>query len=364
MASLLLIDDDEALLSTLAEKVRELLPTSEATVETWSPSRDDTKPFDVFASKIRGDTALVVTDWDLTERGLTGLFGPSIVDWSQARLIPVGDFSRGHAGALAKEPNLFEFRIPTEVNAAAAFIAGVGRGFITIASELSNKPELLNGRSPSAVLAGILGVSSRESHFALYGLRLGPTSGPLLGKITSINAVASAESKPDEMRSLLTYLLGHLLFNAVLRFSGPIMDSQALAAYVGVSASEIATISGLVGRANYTGPFADLGPYFWTYKVDEDLAPLIDALPADLETETQGELNRKAIELHLGQKMARHACNRCQGNNGGFYCPFTARPVCIRADCSVGSNSWIPQGATLCRIERDFYDEWSPILGF
>jgi hypothetical protein len=363
MASLLLIDDDEKLLGELAKRVEALVPPSEVTIDTWVPQSRDENPRDVFESKLRADTALVVTDWELTSRGLTGLFGPSIVDWSQSCLIPVGDFSRGKPGNLPKEPNLFEFRVPTEVNAAAVFIAGIYRGFVSIAKELEARPDLLDGNSPSYVLASILGVPEAESQFALYGLRLGTMSSALVERITE-TASGDREANTDRKRAILVYVVGHLLLNAVLRYPGPILSRRSLAAYLGIEAKEAETVEDAFVTARYDGPFQELGPFFWLSTIDDILQGFVASLPPDLETETQGELNREALELYFGKKFGRHTCPRCHGKNGGFYCPLTSKTVCIRSDCSVGSNSWIPQGATLCRIEREFYDELSPILGF
>lgn len=363
MASLLLIDDDEQLLRQLAQAVEQVLPAAEASVETWVPQDADMDASEAFAEKVSKDVVLVITDWDLTKRGQMGLFGPSIVEWSQARLIPVGDFSRGNAGVLEAEPNLFEFRVPTSTMAAAAnFIAAVYRGFVSISSSLAAHPNYLESRSPSTVLANVLGEQTAATQFSPYGLRLGTMSSPLMGKITS--TADDATPPPEEKRAILVYVLGHLLLNAILKFPGPIMSGPAIAAHVGVADSELAALSDLFDAAKYSGPFSELGPYFWHFKVGARLVELVEALPEEPNVETQGELNRVAIEHHLKRKMARHGCPRCKGNNGGFYCPLTKRAVCIRPDCSVGSNSWIPQGATLCRIEREFYDEWSPILGF
>jgi hypothetical protein len=151
--------------------------------------------------------------------------------------------------------------------------------------------------------------------------------------------------------------------NAVLRFPGPILSSRALAAYVGSGEPEELVIGDLFSEAQYSGPFSGLARYFWLSKVDEKLRELISALPQGFNAETHGEMNREALELHLGRKLTRHDCPRCAGQNGGFLCPFTRRTVCQRPDCSVGSNSWVPPGAKLCRVERDFYEEWAPILG-
>jgi hypothetical protein len=171
------------------------------------------------------------------------------------------------------------------------------------------------------------------------------------------------EPSDERKRRLLSYIIGHLLLNAVLRFPGPIMSMRALKAYTASDEADAPDILALFAPAAYAGPFSRLDTFFWLSKVDEILDTYIGALPADVQTETSGEMNRKAIEAHLNRDLARHGCPRCQGANGGFYCPLTQRTVCLRQDCSVGSNSWIPAGARLCRIERDFFDEWAPVLG-
>ena len=361
MPSILLIDDDPKLLDELAKQLATLIK-EEAEIRLWVPTKDEADPQSTFAQKIDADTLLVVTDYDLTAQGRTGLFGASIVGWCQARAIPVGDFSRGNSGALPKEPNLFELRVPTDAAQAAIFVAGVFRGFRNIRDQLAARPELLTSkRSPAAVLAEVLGVPAAESQFALYGMRLG-TNAALMDRVIR-TAPEDVEPGASEKQTLLCYIVGHILLNAVLRFPGPILSSRALAAYVGSSESEETAICDLFGEALYDGPFSGLAQYFWLSKIDEILRGLMSALPQDFNAETHGEMYREAVELRLGRKLHRHACPRCAGQNGGFLCPFTGRTVCQRSDCSVGSNSWIPPGAKLCRVERDFYEEWAPILG-
>lgn len=363
MASILLIDDDSNLLDELVAELSARLANGEAEIRKWVPTKDEVDAQSSFNQRIDPDTLLVVTDYDLTAQGRTGLFGATIVGWCQTRAIPVGDFSRANTGALPKEPNLFELRIPTDAAAAATFIASVFRGFKSIRDQLNARADLLEKkRSPAGVLADVLGAPEAESQFMLYGIRLGTTNGALLDKIVR-TAPDDVEPEPGEKRALLCYIVGHILLNAVLRFPGPILSSRALVAYVGSAESEMEAICNIFAEALYVGPFSDLGRYFWLSKVDETLRKLTEALPKKFNAETHGELNREAIELHLKRKLARFSCPRCAGQNGGFLCPFTGRTVCQRSDCSVGSNSWIPQGAKLCRIERDFYEEWAPILG-
>jgi len=362
MRSILLVDDNDDLLKALAAALAHELPAGEAEIRTWVPKRSEEDPKAAFDERIDSDTTLVVTDYDLTSQGQTGLFGSSVVAWCQTRAIPVGDFSRANAGALPKEPDLFELRIPTDVTQAARFVAGVFRGFRAIGEALKARPDLLTKKSHAVVLADILGVPTAENQFALYGVRFGTTSGALMDTVARA-APADVEPAADEKVTLLSYILGHLLLNAILRFPGPIISGRALSAYVASDEANAADVRALFASAAYVGPFAELEPFFWLWKVDEVLDGLAKSLPSGYEAETSGELQRKVLETKLGRTLRRHSCDRCQGKNGGFYCPFTKRTVCQRADCSVGSNSWIPQGAKLCRIERDFFDEWAPILG-
>jgi hypothetical protein len=364
MKSILLIDDAPEVIAELQKGIRKYLPEIEAEIRIWTPGNDETDPLERFTNLVDRDTVLVVTDIDLTGHGQTGLFGASIVAWCQIRAIPVGDYSRDPKWELPKEPNLFEMRVPKDAMRAAAYISGVFRGFAQIRDQLAANADLSKMRSPPAAIAALLGEPSLESQFELYGVRLGATSASFVERIVH-TPQPDAESATDEKQSLLAYIVGHLLLNSVLRFPGPIASLIELTAYVGVSPDEMPRIAELFCDAQYTGPFKDLGPYYWLHRVDEILRPLLDAVAPTLqaEPETHGEFNRLAIERKLQVALARHACPRCHGVNGGFWCPFTKRAVCLRSDCSVGANSWVPQGARMCRIERTFYDEWAPILG-
>jgi hypothetical protein len=355
-----LIDDSPPVLEELRAGVRQHLGTEEAEIRIWAPTKDELNPHAEFQARVDPETILVITDYDLTGKGRTGLFGASIVAWCQTRGIPVADYSREMKSELPKEPNLFELRAPKDTAKAAPFIAAVFRGFAWIRSQLSLAlPEIAGGRSPAAVIATLLEQSSLESQFSLYGVRLGTTSAALVERIRSDDPTA------QEKQTLLAYIIGHLLLNSILRFPGPILSEIALASYLAVASTEMEAIRGVFLDAAYVGPFAELDRHYWLAKVDDALRPLIDVVSPKLNTgpETHGELHRIALEQKLGRQLLRHSCDRCAGQNGGFWCPFTRRTVCLRSECSVGANSWIPQGARLCRIERVFYDEWAPIFG-
>jgi len=364
MTAVLLIDDSPELLESLRARLAADLG-AQATVLTWVPV-DGEQTEVTFKNYIdNNDVRLVVTDYDLTRRGQLGFFGATVVDWCQMRAIPVGDFSRGNTTSLADEPNLFELRVPVDSeDATVSYISAVFRGFVEIRATIDARAELLRQRSPAAALAMMLDAKRLESQFSQYGARYANANPGLIDALTEV--ASDAAPPPGDLRKieLLTYITGHLLVNAVLRFPGPIAGKKATCAYLAVGQEEYETIRTLLQAANYSGPFRELDDYLWVHKVDETLEGLEDHVSENEVFQSQGTRRRRALEIALGRTLARSpACTRCHGENGGFLCPFTRRAVCERPDCSTVSNVWIPAGARLCRFEKDFYDEWAPILG-
>lgn len=358
--NLLLIDDSPDNLESLRQRLAAQMPEEEVEIRAWVPTENDGPPAEAFDARVDGNTALVITDYDLTT-SVKGLFGLSIVGWCQKKSIPVGDFSRGNVAALPKEPNLFELRVPTDDEHGAAFVATTFRGFRGLRAGIEATPGLLKDRrSLAAVLASLLGRPRLESQLAAYMSRLGAANSALLQQLRNF----AGEEQPDDADKirLLTYVLGHVLCNAILKYPGPILSRHGLCAYMATTADEAEAVEPLFADARYTGPFSEGHSYFWR----EDVDRILDGLGGDLndaDVESFADLNRRLIEAALRRALAAHSCDRCGGVKGGFWCPFTARPVCERADCSVPSSSWIPSGAQLCRVERDFYDEWAPLLG-
>jgi hypothetical protein len=290
------------------------------------------------------------------------LFGVSIVSWCQARFIPVGDFSRANVTRLPREPNLFELRVPTGIDEAARYTADMFRGFRDLRAKLDNGSiDLTSVRSPAEVLAAVIGRPTLESQLALYMSLLGGANASLLDGLRK--AFSQREEVADsEKVLLLSYVIGHILANAVLRYPGPILSEKALCAYLATDEAEGAAVRDIFTRASYDGPFSAGALFYWRDAVDDVISEHSSAIGGK-DFETSGEFNRSVIEKVLQRPLAKHRCTRCEGVKGGYLCPFTERPVCERSDCSVAANSWIPPGADVCRVERDFYDEWAPVLG-
>ena len=359
--SIVLIDDDRTSLERLEEQVRAAV--GDATVRPWYPS-PDVDPADAFEAIAGEDTVLVVADYDLT-RAVKGLFGHSVVAWCRSRFIPVGDFSRGHFDALATEPDLFDLRLPRDETQAAAFIARMFDGFRRVRAALEANAALVSeGRSPGQILSHLMGRQELESHLAPYLSRPGLFNSSLLDTLTEQASEDESKRLAEKIR-LLTYIVGHVLVNAVMKYPGPLLGERPLCAYLSTSHEEFEAIARFFEPAAYAGPFDGGQRFFWRDRVDE----VIDASATAQEvsespTSGFGDYHRAVLGAMLDRAPLPHECDRCQGLKGGFWCPFTKRAVCELTECSSASSSWVPSGAYACRVEREFFDEWSPILGF
>ena len=363
---ILLIDDDKDKLKSLSEQVR--CKVGDTCVRTWYPeypeypegSNDLSREFD---QQVSENTALVITDYDLT-KATHGLSGHSVVAWCRNKFVPVGDFSRGHPKALSEEPDLFELRVPRAESDAADYIARMFRGFRQVQSSIERDAQLLDGsRSPAHVLASNLERFDLESEFSPYLSRPGQFNSSLLDALVAQSSKNSNASLNDKMK-LLTYILGHVLVNTVLKYPGPILAERPLCAYLALSYESIEKIKPLLEDAEYTGPFSEGEKFYWRDKVDEKIEQIADNLGVDdSEFDSLDCYRRNVLERALDSSLANHECIRCEGKKGGFWCPFRKRAVCENGDCSSTASSWIPSGAYACRVEKEFYEEWSPILG-
>ncbi len=360
MPGILLVDDKQEVLDALCAAVKRQLKGADVKVDVWLPSIDDGDPIQKLDSLIGSNTVLVATDYDLTSR-VRGLFGLTVVARCQQKLVPVGDFSRGNIDALPKEPSLFELRVPNTDDEGANFIASTFHGFAGMWDALEGDKSLIEKKmSLAAVLASLLGKPELENQFALYMVRLGAANSSILERIKEF--AGPADPSFEDKQRLLVYVLGHVLCNAILKYPGPILSAKALAAYCATAEEESAELSEMFKEAAYQGPFGQFSKFFWRDAVDEKIEQLSEGIVVP-RSQSFAEFNRCVIEERLERPLSDHSCSRCGGKNGGFWCPFTQRPVCMRDDCSVPTTSWVPQGAQLCRVEKDFYEEWAPLLG-
>ena len=360
---ILLIDDEPEKIRTLEKNLKKELEGDRVEVNLWIPELDS-EPEEYFADINKGNTELVITDYDLTKKGLRGFQGSNVRNWCQEKLIPVADFTRGKHTSLPDEPDLFGMRVPTTSEEdALKFIIGIYRGFTKIRVESSRLLEETPSTSISAITARVLGRPELEPNLSLYFSRLA-SSKPWPRKQLQSFAESHKGNHQSVVADLLSYIIGHVIQNLILAFPGPLMNLPVLGAYLSILKPDANKFTEKTELATYTGPFCELEPYYWRSDVDTKIDELIDntdkTLPDGLE-----RLNRFAVEVVLGNEAGFHDCDRdgCKGKLGGFWCPFTKRPVCSRNDCSEPNTAWIPDGADLCRVERVFFDEFAPLLG-
>lgn len=351
-SDVLVIDDEQDRLDELVNALAQELG-DEASVRPWLPARGQ-DPLERFSAETSANVGLIVTDQDLTKSGL-GLLGSSITSWAQDKFLPVCNFSRQPQRKLPRERNFFELRVPQESDeeARAAYIARIYHGFKRLREHIGGASQ---ARPNAALLADAMGAPELQDDLAPFFTSVASANSSFMQAVV---ATDEALSKP-ERTDLLAFILGHILVNAVLEFPGPILSRPTLAAYCAVSEEASDELATLFAGAAYNGPFAAPGMYFQRRLVDARIDELAE--DGDQQAAEADEYNRAVAVRALG-RTAQHGCDRCGGMRGGYWCPFTRRAVCNREDCSVTTNAWIPRGATLCRVERDYFDEWAPLLG-
>jgi hypothetical protein len=350
----LVIDDEAERLETLATSLRVVLGDGIG-VRTWLPEVGQEAPLERFDREVRAGLALIVTDDDLTKSRL-GILGSSVTTWAQDKFIPVCNFSRKPERRLPRERNFFELRVPPQrddENVRAEYIERIYRGFEHIRQYIG---EADHGRPIAELLAGAMGLPQLSDDVAPFLMSIASANSSLM------QAVLVEQGRPsdNERVDLLTFIFGHVLVNAVLEFPGPILSRRTLTAYCGVSEQMDDQMAHLFAEASYDGPFSMPSMYFQRRLVDRRIDELAKEL-TDAPDEPD-EYARAAVEQAIGSLLP-HGCHRCGGTRGGYWCPFTQRAVCTRIDCSVVSNTWIPRGATLCRVEHDYFEELAPLLG-
>lgn len=349
---ILVVDDEGDRLSQLADALQSELG-GEAMIKRWQPAGGE-DPLARFEAELTEDLRLVATDQDLTKGG-SGLLGSSIASWAQDRYLPVCNFSRQQQRRLPRERNFFELRVPPQggEQERAAFIARVFRGFGSLREHIAAAE---SGVPMAQLLAGAMGVPRLADELAPFLTSVGFANTSLMQSLHATEGPPTGRARID----FIAFLLGHTLLNAVLEFPGPVLSRTALAAYCATAGEDSASLASLFLEAEYTGPFCQPGTYFIRRAVDariDELAAGVTVDAPEFDQYNRAAIGSALVELHS------HACPRCSGTRGGYWCPFTDRAVCNRDDCSVLATTWIPKGASLCRVEKEYYDEWSPLLG-
>lgn len=155
----------------------------------------------------------------------------------------------------------------------------------------------------------------------------------------------------DDIVHRATTHLGYWIHNELLEFPGALLNRVALAAYLDVDHEaflENPAYQEPFDDALYDGPFAELGRWWWTPKIDEIRAGMME----DDDTEMPlGQTIFQRLELpEIGQAICHDG--ESENHEGArYYCIIKEKPVC--EEDSKNPEGWIPMGATRSRISRD-----------
>lgn len=330
----LVIDDEADRLESLAASLRVLLGDAVG-VRTWLPQVGQDEPLERFDREVRAGLALIVTDDDLTKSRL-GILGSSITTWAQDRFIPVCNFSRKPERRLPRERNFFELRVPPQrddEDARAAYIGRVYQGFEQIRHYIGGAD---GGPPITELLAGAMGVPQLSDDVAPFMTSVASANSSLMQAVL----LEKAPPSDSERVNLLTFILGHVLVNAVLEFPGPIFSRRTLTAYCAVSEEMENQLADLFAEASYQGPFSAPSMYFQRRLVDRSIDELARAL-SDAPDEPD-EYARAAVEHAMGSVLP-HGCHRCGEFVAGTGAPSPAGPCAtastVRLSATRGSRA-------------------------
>lgn len=354
--SILLIEDEPAQMEKRLAALSEAVAGTHFSIDSWLPRQEETDYEQALERRLETRPILVATDHALDAGGAHGFRSGAVVSACRKMAIPVGNYSRKPIDL--EEPDLFLFRFSEDPEVAAGEILDIASGFDDLATRISQEATAAR-KGWARTLADVLGRGDMAASFSLYSARnVGSFA-------TTIKALEDRLGEAEAIRSLEIYMIGHLLKNGILSFAGPIMDGLTLCSYLACADEQQQELEALFQKARYEGPFGGRAAYFWQDDIDELLEGLAEEHSVEEEDGDTGDdiYRRKIVDAALGAKP--HGCQRenCAGSRGGFRCPYTGRTVCDRPDCSATSSSWIPTGAHLCRVEREYYDRHAPLLG-
>ncbi|WP_127025295.1 hypothetical protein [Rheinheimera mangrovi] len=209
--------------------------------------------------------------------------------------------------------------------------------------------EMLN-KGPAAILSSILGYPGLEPMFQQYA-----TSYSVMAEILKIREIMDGDTKTEFepiIRHRLSYILGFWLYNVILKYPGILLNEVAASSYVNLDVDCFLKNKDAFSDAKYQGPFSKMNnhSYWWRYKLDDIL----------IDNDCEDGINY--LQSQGIDDLKPSVCHVSKDTPAGFYCLFTKSPISL--EHSVGSLSWMPNGADLSRVSKDLYDEVAPFLGF
>lgn len=219
-------------------------------------------------------------------------------------------------------------------------LIAISRGFKAILEVLQSAPDLLKGRhSPTEVLAAVLGSPELSYEFLGYAAQN-------LVYFASPEAHVAAYQISEEQR--FATQLGYWLFNYIMMFPGPILSEPSAAAYLNIQPEELNKHPELklaLEKARYHGPFAEIAPHFWRYRLIE----LLNDFDGDI---VRSKAFRALDIARVDQESPDSVAYICLVS-GKAITELQAAPT----------PDWVPTGAGEAKIDDEVLSELGPLAG-
>lgn len=356
---ILVFEDDDKQFETINKELRKHLTEKEVLIEQFKLTNEEKKAEKVLSTKIvekrisknkNGSVELVVIDTDLTKYPDVDLNEPTIANECKRHNVPYCVYNVDTTQKIEKLKSWQDEGInliSRDPELIARQCVGVYHGF----DHIKNTVKGIVSKTflgPTEIVSNVMGAPKEsKSQIALY-------------LESYYKMVPSEQSKETEFKNYITPLLGYIVYNSILRFPGVVLNETAAASYLDIKVSQFSNpkTQKYFKDALYTGPFNELGPYWWKEGLDKLLA----------EVKTNSEKNQTGRDFIRKKGLTKIERCRCEDKSSrghlgaGYVCVITNTPVCAKH--SKGSISWLPRGATLARISNSEWDELGPWFSF
>lgn len=371
MKRIIIIDDKEHIREGLRTAIMNVLkPGATYEVEAWNneyisallssvQSTDDSESNadeDILYRSLQKERniSLIVSDRDLSAFHEASISESAIADACRRLNLPLATYHRKpNANAPMRNfeqvTQIRSFSIaiknisqPTD---AARLIVDIAKGFDLLFEKVAAlRHGKIDHESPSLILSTILEKPELEYHFSQYA------EGPSVG-MEVFSTFIGGNLHSDETKQFITrktaFVLGYWLYNYILNFPGVILNASACASYLNLSEESFLMYQSEFEVAKYYGPFGEEESFWWR---------------AELEELVFGSDQNDGYEYLLARNLAvsQSRCCKTEISPAGYYCLINRSAISKNA--SRGQLSWIPKGATLCRVEIEAYDALASMM--
>lgn len=365
---ILLIDDREEKRKEVFEAITSLDPNITidcidiTNIKNYIPengrsSKNTRAPEDLLAEKLEQEKIdLIVVDHDLTMLE-SQISEPVVSIASHAASIPLCRYARvkrtsnmSKLSDAVEAGTTFSIKLDIEnLDVAAKEILEILNGFYNLKTTINSlTPELLE-KGPAHILALLFDDLSQEDYISQYSINTN-----ILGDILELYEAENNQdfdaSKIDEIkRNRLAYIIGYWLYNSILRFPGVILNKNATCSFLNIDINEFDKYKKYFENAKYNSFFSKNSEYWWKNKLNFIL---------DEEDVWNG---KELVEQKEHSTILPCKCSYNTELDAGFYCVIKKAPVSL--EMSLGQVSWLPKGASLCRVGKEPYEQLSPLLG-